>query len=377
MSLNSIIILHNFINLSKLNIAMTSKKNKLKVVHVVSSLKVGGAERFVIDLCKIQKRQGQNAMIVSLGQPSEPLESECDVENIAFFSSKRLLIIKLIQIYFVLVKADVIHIHSQHALKFLQLLFPFLNKIIIYTRHGADFLMDEHWRKLHTKTQPYIKAATFVSQEGMDNFQSVNKWQNTHCSVIDNGVLINPIKSKMKVLEKLRIGSVGRMIPLKNQMGLLKAIALLSEDVRNNVSVDFFGDGDCLEQLEAFDREYLSSTEVNFHGMVNDRELIYSSFDLLVVTSETEGLSMVIIEAMANQISVIATDVGGNPKLVIPNKTGWLFAYDDDNKLAEIIASIATDKTVLKALGQEAFNYISANFSIESSANKYAELYES
>ena len=41
-------------------------------------------------------------------------------------------------------------------------------------------------------------------------------------------------------------------------------------------------------------------------------------------------------EAMANQIPVIATDVGGNPKLVLPNQTGWLFDYDDEEQLAKI-----------------------------------------
>jgi glycosyltransferase involved in cell wall biosynthesis len=355
---------------------MLDKKKKLKVVHVVASLKVGGAERFVIDLCHTQQSEGKEVGIVSLGQPGEPLESECEAQNITFYSRRCSSILKLLQVYFLLKKADVIHIHSPHSLKFLQLLLPLLKRAIIYTRHGAAPLAAEHWKKLHIKAQPYIKAATFVSQEGKDNFQGTHQWHKTPCHVIDNGVLINPIKTTGKLSEKLRIGSVGRMIPLKNQLGLLKALALLPEAVQNNIEVHFFGDGDCLEPLKTFDRESLSGSKVNFHGMVNDRELIYSSFDLLVVTSETEGLSMVIIEAMANQIPVIATDVGGNPKLVIPDNTGWLFDYNDDEKLAEIIARIAVDKSVLVELGQEAFHYISTNFSIQTSANKYSKLYD-
>ena len=110
--------------------------------------------------------------------------------------------------------------------------------------------------------------------------------------------------------------------------------------------------------------------------MVNDREEIYANIDALVVCSETEGLSMVIIEAMANKIPVIATNVGGNPKLVLDQKTGWLFDYDDNKKLAVILANIVQDKTVLNPIGLAAFNYISANFAIESSAKKYLALYE-
>jgi len=354
---------------------MLNKNHRFKVAHVVTSLNMGGAERFVIDLCRTQKQEGGNPMIISLGQPGESLESECNNEGVTFFSSNFFTTFKLLQVYFHLKNVNVVHIHSPHALKFLRFIIPFLNKKIIYTRHGAAPLTAEHWRKLHMKIQPFVKATTFVSQEGMDNFHNMHHWRNTSSQVIDNGVLISPIKSQIRDSEKLRIGSVGRMVPLKNQLGLLKAVTLLPKNIQKNVEIHFFGDGECLNQLKIYNKENLPNTDVNFHGTVNDRELIYSSFDLLVVTSETEGLSMVIIEAMANKIPVIATNVGGNPKLVIPNETGWLFEYDNEHKLAEVLVSIDTDRNILESLGQKALNYISNNFSIESSAKEYAELY--
>jgi glycosyltransferase involved in cell wall biosynthesis len=355
---------------------MLDKKNRLKIAHVVASLNVGGAERFVIDLCQTQKKQGEHPLIISLGQPGEPLEAECDSVGVTFFSSKFLSVIKLFQVFFRLRNIDIGHIHSSHALKFLRSIVPFLNKKIIYTRHGAAPLKAEHWKKLHINVRPFIKAATFVSNEGVENFKNMHGWHDTLLNVIDNGVLINPIDSTRQASKKLKIGSVGRMIPLKNQLGLLQAIAIMPEEVKKCVEVHFFGDGECLNSLKIYNKENLPNTDVHFHGMVNDREFIYSSFDLLVVTSETEGLSMVIIEAMANKIPVIATNVGGNPKLVIPNKTGWLFEYADDEKLAEFIESIVVNKTILEPLGQAAFCYISENFSIESSAKKYEALYE-
>lgn len=348
----------------------------LNIAHILSSLQVGGAERFVIDLCRSQKSQGHNPIIISLGRPGEQLESECDAHGIIFFSTNHSPIFKLIQVTLQIRAMDIVHVHSPYALKFLQVVAFCLKGKIIYTRHGAAPLIGRLWENLHVKMQPFISAITFVSTEGMENFQNFHQWTKTPCLVIDNGVLIKTMDFKRASSEKVHIGSVGRMIPLKNQFCLLEALTRLTEEVQKNIVVNFFGDGECSTTLKDYRAKNLPNITVNFHGMVNDRENIYANMDVLVVCSETEGLSMVIIEAMANKIPVIATKVGGNPKLVLEQQTGWLFEYDDNAKLAEIIANIVEDKHILEPLAEAAFNYINANFSIESSAKKYAEIYE-
>lgn len=352
---------------------MKSRCVKIKVAHIVGSLNIGGAERFVIDLCSVQKQLDMKPAIISLGNPDEPLVSECKVKKIPVASYGGGSLIKIFRVFLVLLKFDVIHIHSPHALKFLNLMLPFLNKKIIYTRHGAAPLEARHWLDLHIKANKYVDAITFVSQEGLDNFQAKHKWHNTPSLVIDNGVLISPVAKKQS--DNLRIGSVGRMIPLKHQINLLNAVQRLPIKSQSNITLHFFGDGECLNLLKQFHQTHIANIEVNFHGMISDREFIYSNIDVLVVTSETEGLSMVIIEAMANRIPVIATDVGGNPKLVINEQTGWLFNYNDDEKLSEHIQCFIDNPQLVIEYGDNAFEYISANFSIESAAKKYGQLY--
>ena len=356
---------------------MLNKKSEIKVAHIVGSLNVGGAERFVIDLCRTQKQNEQQSIIISLGQPGEQLEAECVAGNITFFSSGSSTVVKLIQVFLRLRKVDVIHVHSPHALKFIQPVISFLKGKLIYTRHGAAPLKAEHWKKLHIKIQPFINAITFVSQEGMENFKKHHHLPLVPHSVIDNGVIIEPVKTLVKSNNKLRLGSVGRMIPLKNQLCLLKAVKQLDAELQSKVELHFFGDGECLSNLIAYHNEFLPKLSVTFHGMVNDREKIYSNIDTLIVCSETEGLSMVIIEAMANKIPVIATNVGGNPRLVKHGETGWLFEYNDDKKLAEQVLNLINNRMLVNEIGVRALSYISENFSIRSSANKYTELYES
>jgi glycosyltransferase involved in cell wall biosynthesis len=348
----------------------------IKVAHVVGSLKIGGAERFVIDLCEVQKSNEKQPIIISLGQPGEALEAECYKLNTPVYSYSHSLIIKLCKVFLQLNKCNVIHIHTPHALKFLRPILPFLKAKIIYTRHGAAPLSGPHWITLHKKVRSSIDAITFVSQEGKDNFQQTHQWHNVPSSVIDNGVLIQPIVKDEAAKAGLRVGSVGRMIPLKNQIALLRAAYLLPLSVQENLEIHYFGDGECMAALQAYDKQQNWPVKVFFHGMVNDRNVIYSSFDVLAVTSETEGLSMVIIEAMANKIPVVASNVGGNPKLVIDDKTGYLFDYCDDEKLASLLKRFAENNQLLDELGEYAFSYIKENFSLEATAKKYAELYQ-
>jgi len=349
----------------------------IKVGHVVGSLKIGGAERFVIDLCEVQKSNGKQPIILSLGQPGEALEAECHKLNTPVYSYSNSLVVKLFKVFLQLKKCNVIHVHTPHALKFIQPLLPLLNAKLIYTRHGAAPLAGAHWITLHKKLIKYVDVITFVSQEGLDNFQQVHKWNSVPNYVIDNGVLIQPINKNSTENSGLRVGSVGRMIPLKNQIALLRAASMLPEDVQKNLEIHYFGDGECMSDLQSFNNQQNWPVKVFFHGMVNDRHVIYSSFDVLAVTSETEGLSMVIIEAMANKIPVVATNVGGNPKLVVDDKTGYLFEYNDDEKLLDLLKGLAESHKLIDELGSNAFTYITEKFSLEATAKKYAELYES
>jgi glycosyltransferase involved in cell wall biosynthesis len=355
---------------------MKQKKTSKKVAHIIGSLKIGGAERFIIDLSIAQKKLNIKPAIISLGSPTDDLVDTCHINNIPVASYSSHSYIKLCRVFFVLLKFDVIHVHSPHALKYISLFLPLLRKTVVYTRHGAAPYSAAPWLKFHQKIKQFITAVTFVSQEGKDNFHQAHEWGNVTSVVVDNGVLIEPVKKVPAKKEVLRIGSVGRVIPLKNQIGLLKAIQRLPADLQSNVEIHFFGDGRSLADLKAFYNEKTPTLAVTFHGMVNDRELIYSSLDLLVVTSETEGLSMVIIEAMANSIPVVATNVGGNPRLVKHDETGWLFEFDDDKTLAEQVLNLMNNRTLVDEVGNNAHTYIADNFSIESSAKKYAELYE-
>lgn len=352
------------------------ESNSLRVLHIVSSLQIGGAERFVLDLCYQQKLANVDASIMSFGQVCDPLVETCTVQNIDVYTINGNRFIKWINIYKIAKNFDVIHFHSPYPMKLISILLPLLKRQrIIYTRHGANPLPGATWRKLHRYIEPYVNEITFVSQEGSKVFSDNHGWSGKDKHVIDNGVDLDSVELSRKPTEKLRIGSVGRMVGLKNQISLLQAVKLLTKEEQLAIEVNFFGDGECLAQLQEFSDNNFNAESIKFHGMVSNRNIIYPNFDVLVVTSETEGLSLAIIEAMAYQCAVIATNVGGNPKLVDDNKNGRLFEYNDVNNLSHFLSELISNRDIITQFGQAGRNKIESLFSLEHCAQKYLSLY--
>ena len=352
------------------------QNKNLKVAHVVSSLAIGGAERFVVDLTKDQIKSGHSVDIISFGKQSDELVSVCKQLNINAFTIlgvnklvKVLKFIKLSNSY------DIVHFHSPYPLKFVSLFMRFIKSKIIYTRHGANPLNEKAWIRTHQRVKPYVAAITFVSQEGANVFRANHGWQNKQLHVIDNGVEVDLSFQPMRVKNKLRIGSVGRMVELKGQIDLLRMAKNLPLQQQEKIEIHFYGDGPCFDTLHRYWQSEIPHVHVVFHGMVTDRTKIYGEIDVLVVTSETEGLSLAIIEAMAFGNPAIGTNVGGTPKLIVDNETGWLFDYQDTQTLQKHIETLLAEPELINTLGKKAQQKMQNEFSISSTARKYEDIY--
>jgi len=357
-----------------------------KIFHFVSSLNVGGAERFALDLAITQKSIGHSVEVISTGSHDEFLVQEAFSLKVPVnvMPSGR---IKIYRRILFLVRGSnkiILHIHSPYVLLLLApilLVLKYYGVKLIYTRHGSDPLAKLKWFICHRWARYFIDETTFVSQSGLDVFHKNHCWPKSSLSLIKNGVLI-PCRQRYENSEKdnnkkiLRLGSVGRLVSIKAQIHLLKAVSMLSKEEKNKVEIHIYGDGPDREMLENYVDSSLTDVKVFLYGMILDREKIYSSIDLLVMCSETEGLSMSIMEAMARNVPVIATDVGDSAKLVLPELTGSLYKYDDIDNLAKLIKHYMAEDDVRLAQGQNAKKHIQDNYSILETAELYDACYE-
>ena len=104
---------------------------------------------------------------------------------------------------------------------------------------------------------------------------------------------------------------------------------------------------------------------------------ILKSSEILVVPSRTESIPQVIKEAFYLKVPVIATNVGGNPELVIDQKTGILVPPEDPEKLTAAINNLLNDEEARRNFANNAFEFINNNFSWDVLLEKYTGLYES
>lgn len=351
----------------------------LSVLHVLSSLQLGGAETFTIELAKLQRKEQVDVHILNLNSDEDvliPLVQRHQLPMTVVDKSQNRWQ-RYRNIHSLFQQFDVIHIHSPKVMSFLlPVLLLNLRKRIIYTRHGLDPLRGWYPRLAHFLAGYAIDRVTFVTSAGKDVFTSRFAWPDAKTQVIENGVNI-PETCHINARLPVRLGSVGRMVGLKGQANLLMAIEQLIGQglpMQGNYSLHFYGSGPLEQELKDAAAK-IDADNIVFHGMESDIDKIYQEIDVLVVASRSEGLSMVIIEAMARGRPVLATRVGGNPSLVLPGVTGMLVEFGDVGEMADAIKAIVLDPGQIQRLGSGARSFISENYSLNRTHQAFLDCY--
>ncbi len=155
---------------------------------------------------------------------------------------------------------------------------------------------------------------------------------------------------------------VGRLVERKGVEVLVRAVALLRE--RRDIRLRIVGQGAWRPRIEQAIRVCGIQDAVKLMGRVDDEELrrVYDDSDLFVLPAivdakgDTEGLGVVLIEALRAGLPVIASDAGGIPDIVVGGETGWLVPPNDVGALARAIDEVLDDPAEAKrrvVLGQE------------------------
>jgi N-acetyl-alpha-D-glucosaminyl L-malate synthase BshA len=118
------------------------------------------------------------------------------------------------------------------------------------------------------------------------------------------------------------------------------------------------------------------SEDVLFLGKQSDMAPLLSIADVLLLPSENESFGLVALEAMACEVPVIATRIGGLPEVVTDGSDGYLFALGDVSAMAEAGIRLARDKKLRNTLGQTARDHAVRGFSASKIVERYERLYE-
>ncbi len=148
------------------------------------------------------------------------------------------------------------------------------------------------------------------------------------------------------------VGLVARLVPIKDVLTFLKAMALVIADIPQ-LAVMIVGDGEERARLEAAAVQIGLGTRCRFLGWRADLPVLYAAMDVLALSSINEGAPVSVIEAMATGRPVVATAVGGVPDVVLDGRTGFLVPPRDPKALSAAVSAILCDRQVADSFGKE------------------------
>jgi sugar transferase (PEP-CTERM/EpsH1 system associated) len=168
-------------------------------------------------------------------------------------------------------------------------------------------------------------------------------------------------------------GTVGRLDPVKDQAGLIRAFAQTPNVGKSALVIA--GDGPSRPQLEAVIKELGLGGRVRLLGERDDVPLVLRALDVFVLPSIGEGISNAILEAMATGLAVIATRVGGNVELVREGVTGRLIEPRSPETLAEALTAYLADPVRAREHGAAGRERAVGEFGLERMFAAYEALY--
>jgi glycosyltransferase involved in cell wall biosynthesis len=172
----------------------------------------------------------------------------------------------------------------------------------------------------------------------------------------------NELRNEIGVgVDESLIGIVGRLVPIKDHATFLAAAAgMVHSDDRVRFLV--VGDGPLRETLVARASEMGLAEKINFLGWRQDMAQVYAALDILALSSRNEGTPVVILEAMAARIPVVATAVGGVSDIVRDRETGWLVPAEDPQALMDAWKIVLADPTETGRITARAQDEVRAQF---------------
>jgi len=262
--------------------------------------------------------------------------------------------------------------------------------VVIHSEHGYEM---ESLSGLPLRRRLFRRAAYAmadhvftVSKELRDYHAGQAWWAPERIRVLYNGVDVNRFAPRPEVRERIRndfgwsaktfvIGTVGRVVRIKDQGSLLRAVEkLIGSGIEAQVLL--VGGGPEEEIL----RRYANTSSqlagrAHFVGASGRVDELLNAMDVFVLPSLKEGMSNTLLEAMASNLPVIATRVGGNPEIVENEHSGWLFAPKNIHELAGRLGQIANDHATMRALGCAARQRVTTKFSLDLMIEAYRDLY--
>ncbi|MFH0755642.1 MAG: glycosyltransferase [bacterium] len=401
---------------------MSFAKKKKLFICITKSEPWGGAQKYVFDIAiNIPKDYFDiNVLLGGIGILKKKLD-DAGVRNILLKNSQRnidikkeiILLFELIEL-FKKEKPDIVHLNSSKmgfigalAIRIICIFYKLptcrnfgrqvsYKPVIIFTAHGWAFNENRNFfsklflKILHILTILLCNKTIAVSEETK---KQIGKIFSKKIVVIKNGLGEIELKDKsfarenlsLKIREKNSKADlilsknpvwIGTISELHTNKGLTFAIEAISKIKNNNIIFVIIGEGEKRKELEELAVKLGISNKVFLIGQIDSAETYLKAFDIFTLTSITEALPYVLLEAGYAKLPVIASNIGGIPEIIENKKMGILTHIRNSEEIKNSLEYLIKNPEKAKVLGDSLKEKISKNFTQKNMLEKILALYK-
>jgi glycosyltransferase involved in cell wall biosynthesis len=283
---------------------------------------------------------------------------------------------------------DIVHVHDSSALNAALIacyMLPKKTRLVLSRKRNNRIkpLLLNHFKYSH----PRIAKIISVSNAVASIFDRIIKNKDRLLTIYD-GIDVDKFanKERMRLIHEefsiddnsMIIGNIAGLTHQKDLFTFLDTAKEIKERAPNKkLKYVIVGDGPLRNELETYAAFLGMSNEIIFAGFRNDIADLLPEFDVLLLTSVSEGLPLTIYEAFSSRVPVVATDAGGIKEVITDYETGFVTKVGEPEELANRVLEILDNNSLANEIREKAFNLVKNNHDLPVVKENYYRFYKS
>ena len=361
----------------------------MKILHISTIIEWRGGDNQMLTTYSILKDSPDLHQII-LCPENSVLSGKCKAADIPCYTASRtskFSIVFLKKIIEIIKKEnlDIVHVHDSNALTLSLFALRFAPPVkLVYSRKRNNMVKPNFFKNLKYNNSQ-ITGIICVSQAVKNVLLPVMK-DHSKIQVIYDGINVEELSGKTdhQILHKefgiernaVLIGNVAGLTKQKDLFTFLSAAREITDLAEQPICFFIFGEGPLEKELKEHAESLNLSGKIFFTGFRNDISSVLPELDIFMISSQTEGLPLSILEAFACKVPVVATAAGGTGEAVINRITGMISPVKDHRQLAHNAIEVLKNSALRETMVDKAFDLVQERFSLKVMQKNYYAYYK-